>query len=85
MKAAAEWTLVSPDGRRLTAKQHQDGWSVLSDAGETGVRSRLEVALMEAVLGDDSVSAHALRIDDAGWAERVTKEIERNERLPDNR
>jgi hypothetical protein len=85
MAAAAEWTLVTPDGRRLTAKQHGEGWSVAYGAGETGVRSRLEVALTEALLGDDSFSAHSMQFDYADWAGRVTEEIEREERPPDER
>jgi len=72
-----EWTTFTPDGRRVIVKRHEDGWTVACDDSESTTRSRLDVALIEAILIDDDFALHSMRFDYAAWSRQFAEQIER--------
>jgi hypothetical protein len=78
-----EWTTVTPDGRRVIVKRRADGWTVACNDSESTTRSRLEVALIEAILIDDDFALHSMRFDYAIWSRQFAEQIESDLRPPD--
>jgi hypothetical protein len=71
-----QWTTTTPDGRRVIVRRHPDGWTVACGDSETGLRDRLESAVIEAVLMDHDFVLHSVQFDYAVWSGELVDEIE---------
>jgi hypothetical protein len=75
-----EWNTFTPDGRRLSVKRHDHGWTVACGSGGWSAPQRLlDAALVEAILWDDGFALHSMPFDYAAWARELADRIERGE------
>jgi hypothetical protein len=75
------WHGYTPDGRELEVRHEQGSWIVRCGSTESQNRI-LDVALIEAIRGENDLAAHARRTDYAGWvraqAARIEEELDRS-------
>jgi hypothetical protein len=71
-----EWVTHTPDGLRLHIHREQERWIVRCEDGDEIRRELLDVALIEAIRGNQVV-AHSTQRVDAAWVRRRADQIER--------
>jgi hypothetical protein len=71
-----EWIMCTPDGLRLHVIREQDRWLVRCEDGDEIRSEVLDVALIEAIRGNQVVAHSAQRVDGA-WVRTRADQIER--------
>jgi hypothetical protein len=69
------WRGYTPDGRELEVRREQDAWIVRCGSTESQNRI-LDVALIEAIRGDENSVAHTHHTEYAAWVRAQAAQIE---------
>ena len=71
-----KWVTHTPDGLRLQISRERDGWLVRCEDDEEIRSEVLDVALIEAIRGNQVIAHSAQRVDGA-WVRTRADQIER--------
>jgi hypothetical protein len=72
-----EWSTYTPEGRRLLVRREDKGWVAQCGDGREARSGLLDLALIEAIHGDEDVVGHGPGIDYGEWTRECADLIER--------
>jgi hypothetical protein len=71
-----EWTTFTPDGRRLVVYRREEDWFVICGQRGRAHHHLLDVALIEAIRGDEEFAAHLMPADFGAWVRELADQVE---------